>query len=133
MGVINSDKIDSDSMEKDLVAFVATSPEAMELWVEFNRFSHSVAEQVSASEHAFCFEICKDTWSEARVLRLHGHLFLRREADRMRVADPLIFAWKVQCLTQVLQFGGRPWVSLLGAACTMCCVPSLTVSSSMGP
>ena len=50
-------------------------------------FGKAVAEHLRAQSWACCMELCLRTFEDERVLRLHAHVFLRQESEKMRCED----------------------------------------------
>ena len=66
-----------------LTEHVSEMQQAQTLWTAFSAFAEQLAADLHAPSWACCFEICLRTFEEEKYVRLHAHLYLRSEVQRL--------------------------------------------------
>ena len=77
----------------ELCSVLRALPEAQELWRQLRHFCHEVVQQHKVDTWAVSLEVCTQTLEDEGRVRLHGHVFLKREHARLfvRSANSLKF------------------------------------------
>ena len=82
-----SDTTPRDAAPPQLSAHVAAMPEAETLWKAFREFTEQLASELQTPLFACCLELCMKTWEDEKLLRVHSHLFLKREEGLLRCSN----------------------------------------------
>ena len=72
-----SDDTPRDATDVEITAHVSAMAETAKLWTAFRDFSQRLKSELDVTYMACCVELCMQTWHDEKVLRLHGHLFLK--------------------------------------------------------
>ena len=69
----------------DVAQIARHRAELVAAWSSARHGVHALAKEHYASSYAMCFEVCKRTWTEKKMIRVHMHVLLRRGDARIRV------------------------------------------------
>ena len=82
-----SDQTPWSASDAELAAHVSAMKESRTLWTAFREFSERLASDLYAPLFACCLELCMHTWQDEKLLRLHGHLFLKSDNGLIRCSN----------------------------------------------
>ena len=77
-----------------VVAFLQSHPPFVALWTEFKAHCERLSDLLGAVKHAFSMELCVKTWEQDGEVRVHGHLYLNAERNRMSCARAQLASFK---------------------------------------
>ena len=92
-GVLPSSALPPDAPLDVVVGHARAEPSAAELWTDFKEMWESCLPLLRPRDWAYSQEVCTKTWAEKRVLRVHFHVFFRKEI-KMWIATPEMLTFR---------------------------------------
>ena len=77
-----------------LTAYVQALPQAKALWTAFSSHACDLAGDLRAPAYACCLEISLRSFEKEKLLRLHGHLYMRNEVQEIRSENQVRLRFK---------------------------------------
>ena len=117
--------VDSLTDMSQLVDFTRQLPAAQELEAAFKLHCQELADNLGATAHCFCLEICTDTWSDSGTLRLHGHLFMKSADKKLRAESSRLMMFRDSEPHLATQLWGKQCSRANWAGAYYCVAPKL--------
>lgn len=90
----------------ELVARLRTEPTAKALWGRVLDHGQRIKPLAGAEDVAVCLEVCPETYTLQKTLRLHIHIFLKTSAPRLRISNLSCFEFEGCTAHMSTQIGG---------------------------
>ena len=92
-GVLPHDGVPATATADALVEYVAGEPSATALWAEFKGKVDALVAFLRPNDWACSQEICMQTWTDRKGLRVHFHAYFRKDA-KMHSQQGEVFLWR---------------------------------------